>query len=48
MFENWSTPVTNPFYATAAIIVWRIQQLTGHRLNGKWAHFAWEKAVGAR
>lgn len=45
MFDNWATPVTSKPWALAAKIVWRIQALTGHRMNGKYAHWAWQRAT---
>jgi hypothetical protein len=45
VFDNWATPVKSKPWAAVATIVWRIQWLTGHRMNGRWAHQAWEKAT---
>jgi hypothetical protein len=45
MFDNWAQPVTSKPWALVAKIVWRIQWATGHRLDGRYAHRAWQRAT---
>lgn len=45
-FSRWAQAVKSRPWALAAVVAWWVQRLTGHRLSGKHAHGAWQRACG--
>jgi hypothetical protein len=44
--EGWAQPVVSKPWALVATVTHAIQRATGHRLNGHYAHRAWQRACG--
>ena len=42
--KGWAQPVTKRRWALAATVLFQIQRMTGHRLDGKWHHRAWQRS----